>query len=359
MRKILFIAAHRKDRAPNQRFRFEQYFSFLEANGFQCDLSPLISAADDRIFYSKGNYARKILIGIRAWWRRYRDTKRLHAYDIVFVAREAFMTGSTFFEKKFRSSRARMVYDFDDAIWIDVVSANNKALGWLKDAGKTARIIAMADLVFAGNAYLAGYAKKFNSNVAVIPTTIDTEHYRPGPRRENGPVVIGWSGSVSTIEHFEHAVPALQKIKERYGSRISIKVIGDGQYKSEALGILGRPWNFSSELHDLQEIDIGIMPLPDDEWARGKCGLKGLQYMALEIPTIMSPVGVNSEIIQDGINGFLADSEEAWIEKLARLIEQPSLRQRIGAAGRETVVQHYSVISQQSRYLQYFNALLR
>jgi glycosyltransferase involved in cell wall biosynthesis len=111
-------------------------------------------------------------------------------------------------------------------------------------------------------------------------------------------------------------------------------------------------------LNDLQEIDIGIMPLPDDEWARGKCGLKGLQYMALEIPTIMSPVGVNSEIIQNGINGFLADSEESWIENLARLIEQPSLRQRIGVAGRETVVQHYSVISQQSRYLQYFNALL-
>jgi glycosyltransferase involved in cell wall biosynthesis len=359
LKKILFVAAHRKDRAPNQRFRFEQYFAFLQAHGFECELSPLIKAEDDAYFYGRGSYLQKIRIGLKAVSRRMKNILQKNDYDIIFIAREAFMTGSTFFEKQFRRSRAKIVYDFDDAIWINVVSESNRALAWLKDAGKTSKIIGMADLVFAGNAFLASYARKFNSNVVIVPTTIDTDLYTPRYNASKQTVVIGWSGSVSTIEHFQHAIPALQKLKEKFGDRIKIKVIGDGNYRMEALGIQGLPWKHSTELEDLRDIDIGIMPLPDNEWTWGKCGLKGLQYMALEIPTIMSPVGVNKEIILDGVNGFLAESTEDWMNKLSQLIEHEALRVKLGKAGRQTVVEKYSVKSQQENYLHHFNSLLR
>jgi len=128
-------------------------------------------------------------------------------------------------------------------------------------------------------------------------------------------------------------------------------VIGDGRYRQPELGIQGVDWAAATEVRDLSEFDIGVMPLPDDEWARGKCGLKGLQYMALEIPTVMSPVGVNTEIIEDGRNGFLAAREDEWVEKLANLIESAGLRRELGQAARRTVEERYSVHSQRDRYV--------
>jgi glycosyltransferase involved in cell wall biosynthesis len=190
-----------------------------------------------------------------------------------------------------------------------------------------------------------------------MPTTIDTELYIPSYNISSDPIVIGWSGSFTTIEHFSFAIPALKMLKEKYGSKIYIKVIGDGNYRNEELNIIGLPWIESTEVEDLQKIHIGIMPLPDTSWTWGKCGLKGLQYMALEIPTVMSAVGVNKEIIQDGVNGFLATSTDEWVDKISNLIEDGNLRVTLGKAGRKTVVEKFSVISQRDRYKAYFDRL--
>jgi glycosyltransferase involved in cell wall biosynthesis len=286
-----------------------------------------------------------------------RDVVRMNNYDIIFIFREAFMTGSIFFEKFFKKSNAKLVFDFDDAIWLPVVSENNKAFSLFKDAAKTSKIISLCDLVFAGNQYLADYAFQFNKNTVVIPTTIDTELYMPAYQIEKPVITIGWSGSISTLQHFEHALPALRILKEKYREKINIKVIGDPNYIQSELGIRGLRWNAETEVKDLQEIDIGIMPLPNGEWTKGKCGLKGLQYMALEIPTLMSPVGVNTEIINDGVNGFLANNPDEWVNKLSLLIEKPELRLQLGKNGRRTVEERYSVSSQRERYLALFNQL--
>ena len=359
MRKILFIAGHRLDRAPNQRFRFEQYIQFLEEHGFQCVISPLLATAnEDKVFYMPGNYLIKSALGIRLALRRVRDIIRANQFDIIFIAREAFITGSTFFERALSKSRAKIIFDFDDSIWLNVVSKNNRFFSSLKDASKTGRIIKISDKVFAGNDFLANYAKNFNHNIVIIPTTIDTDVYSPAYRVDKPVVTIGWSGSVSTIEHFRFAIPALSAIKRKYGARISIKVIGDSNFSEPSLGIKGIAWSSDTELDDLRAIDIGIMPLPDDEWTWGKCGLKGLQYMALEIPTILSPVGVNLEIIQEGVNGYLAKSTEEWVEKISALIEDPELRIRIGKEGRKTVVAKYSVLSTRESYLRHIEVLL-
>lgn len=361
MPRILFIAAHRPNRSPSQRFRFEQYFSFLRQNGYVYFLSYLISEKNDQLFYKPGSFHSKLYIFFRSALKRRFDVWRCSKFDIVFIQREAFMTGSTYFARQMRKKNVKFVYDFDDAIWHFDVSEGNKNLGWLKNPGKTVKLISMADVVIAGNKYLADYAKHHNENVIIIPTTIDTDYHRKinFSNTPKNKICIGWTGSITTIKHFEHAVPLLKKLKDKYQNKIEIKVIGDVNYTNESIGVKGIEWNSETEIEDLSTIDIGIMPLPNDEWTKGKCGLKGLSYMAMEIPSVMSPVGVNTEIIQDGINGFLADTDEEWIAKLSLLIESQELREKIGKEARKTVIEKYSVESQQQRYLDCFNALLK
>lgn len=359
MPNVLFIASHRAERSPGQRFRFEQYFGHLEKHGFRCDLSSLVEPGDDGFLYKPGHFVQKMRFVRRCISKRRADVARMNDFDIIFISREALMTRSTWFERTFRKSRARIIYDFDDSVWLSNVSDANRRWGWVKDASKTSKLIALADLVFAGNAYLADYACAFNKRVEVVATTIDTEEYLPRTVRPNGPIVIGWSGSITTIRHFRYAVPALRKLKAKYGDRIVFRVVGDGTFRQDELGITGLPWRKDTELDDLRAMDIGIMPLPDDEWARGKCGLKGLQYMALGIPTLMSPVGVNTEIIQHGVNGFLPRSDQEWVELISRLVEDADLRARMGAEARRTVEERYSVKAWRDTYLEHFNNLVK
>lgn len=357
MKKILILCLHRPHRSPSQRFRFEQYLSFLEQKGYSFDFSYLLDARDDKVFYQPGHAFQKAKIVFRSTWKRWSEISKASHYDLIFVQREAFMLGTAYFEKAM-AKKAPLVFDYDDSIWLQNVSEANRRLNFLKDARKTSKIITHAKKVFAGNQYLADYARQFNSNVVIVPTTIDTSVYkRVSVKPEGSRVCIGWSGSFSTIQHFSLAIPVLKKIKDKFGDKVYFKIIGDGNYYCKELETSGVPWVASTELEDLSEIDIGIMPLPDDEWAKGKCGLKGLQYMALSIPTLMSPVGVNKDIIQHGTNGYLPNNDKEWVEILTALVESAELRKFIGDQGRNTVVDKFSVEAWKERYLQLFNEL--
>ncbi|MBI2966901.1 MAG: glycosyltransferase family 4 protein [Bacteroidetes bacterium] len=359
MRKILFIASHRKDRAPGQRFRFEQYIPLLQSRGFHCDISFILNEHDDKIFYSQGKYFGKFFILLKGGYHRLRDVFHANRYDIIFIFREAFVARTTWFERQFRNSRAKIIYDFDDAIWHLDISDANKHFHWLKNPGKTAELISISDMVFCGNDYLRNFAIPYNQNVKVVPSTVDTDYFRklPGPS-PGSPVCIGWSGSMTTTKHFELAIPALLRIKEIYSHKVTFRVIGDPSYKYPELNLFGIPWTMENELQDISAFHIGIMPLPDDEWSKGKCGMKALLYMAMEIPAVVSPVGVNREIISDGKNGFLATTTDEWVEKLRLLIDSGDLRIRLGKSGRNTVDEKYSFHSQKEKYLQYFNEVL-
>lgn len=355
-RKVLILTNHRKDRSPGQRFRFEQYLKTLEAQGCEITFSILLNEKDDRIFYSKGHYFSKALILIKTFLKRFFQIFTIQRYDVVLIFREAYFTGTTFFEKAYRKfSKAKFIFDFDDSIWIEAESIANKKFTWLKNSNKTSTIIALCDCITPGNEFLKQYASQFNKNVVIVPTTIDLEEYKRMDTNKNpDKICIGWSGSFSTIEHFETVVDALIEVKKIVGTKVYFKVIGDANYRNKELEITGLGWSKKDEIKELSEIDIGIMPLPDNDWAKGKCGLKGLQYMALSIPTIMSPVGVNSDIIQDGVNGFLASTKEEWVKKITQLVESPSLRETIGHAGYKTVLDNYSVEANKEKYIKNF-----
>lgn len=360
MPKILFIGTHRLNRSPSQRFRFEQYLYLLEQHGINYEISPLLSEKDDLIYYSKGNYLKKIEILIKSFNKRNKDALRAYHYDIIFIQREAFVVGPAYFERLLKKTGKKIIFDFDDAIWLKNVSEANKRFAWIKFPSKISNIISLSDVVIAGNDYLANYASKYNSNIKVIPTTIDTNYHKRSITRERkNQVCIGWTGSHTTIQYLDYLIPTLKKIKRKYGDKIYFKIIGDSNFSNEELGIQGVKWNLSDEIDQLSEIDIGIMPLPENNWTLGKCGLKGLQYMALEIPTILSSVGENCKIITDGVNGFLAKSENEWIDKLSFLIESPDTRRDMGIKARKTVVDYYSVNSQKENYIRIFKELLK
>ena len=355
MKKILFIAPHRKGRSPGQRFRFEQYMNYLQINGYTCDLSYLISESDDKYFYRKKHILRKLFIFIKCIFIRIKDVIKAKQYDIIFIYREALFTRSTIFEYLFSRRCKHVFFDFDDAIFLLDVSEANRSLRWLKSPAKINKIMRYADTTIVGNRYLYDYAVQYAKHVEIFPTTLDLNTIKIYPHLPQAKVCIGWIGSTTTIKHIRWALPILRAIYHQYGDRVYFKIIADVQLQADDLPIENVKWQQDTESQQLSSFDIGIMPLPDDQWSRGKCGFKGLQCMAYGVPVVMSPVGVNTQIIQDGVNGFLADTEQEWVEKISLLIENPDMRDRIGKEGRLTVEQKYSFQALKDIYLNYFN----
>ncbi|MGZ4098340.1 MAG: glycosyltransferase family 4 protein [Bacteroidia bacterium] len=355
MPSVLILCAHRPHRSPSQRYRFEQYLPFLEGNGFTFTWSYLLNEENDKLFYSHGNVFTKARILFKTLLIRNKDVKRFKDFDIVFIQREASFIGSSFYEKKARESGAKVIFDFDDSIWLADTSPGNRKWQWIKRPEKFFDNIKYASAVIAGNEYLASKARLVNSNTFVIPTTIDTDHHVPKPQLRNKDVVtIGWSGSLTTIKHFELLLPVLTRINEKYQGKVHFKIIGEKNYFNPLLTIEAIAWSEETEVDQLNSLDIGIMPLENDEWAMGKCGLKGLSYMACEVTAVMSNVGVNREIIEDGVNGFLASNSDEWFEILSHLIENKELRLKLGKAGRQTVIEKYSFLANKNKYLEVF-----
>ena len=354
-KKILFISPYPKGIGPSQRFRFEQYLEFLSTT-FECEQKTFWDQKAWAVLFREGHFIQKIYYLLRAFFKRTILLFSIYRYDIVFIHREVAHVGPPIFEwimaKVFRK---KIIYDFDDAIWKLNYSQKNPWVKYFKAPWKVAKICQWANLVCCGNKYLADYAGQFNTNVNLIPTTIDT-NYHTKRQVANSTLTIGWTGTLTTLKHIDIILPALQKLEKKYSFKF--RVIANDKPNLDLQSLEYVEWNKNSEIEDLSTIDIGLMPLPDEEWEKGKCGFKGLQYMALEIPTVMSPVGVNSEIIEDGKNGFLASTEEEWIEKITRLIASKELRKKLGKAGRKTVLERYSVEANKQKYLDLFNSVL-
>jgi glycosyltransferase involved in cell wall biosynthesis len=356
--RVLALMPALYDTSPGQRYRLEQWEPLLRERGVDITFASFEDEDLHALLYKRGMMGKKLRLVTRGLGRRLSLVRKAKQYDLVYILREAALLGPPVFERLIAQSGVPVVFDFDDAIFVSYRSPSNGYLSYLKFASKTKTICRIASHVMVGNPYLAEYALQVNDRVTVIPTTIDTEKYRVPERREKtGPPVIGWTGSYSTVQHLDTMRGALKKLAEKEPFRL--RVIGTPSYECAPVDVEAMPWRAETELEDLSEIDIGMMPLPDDRWSKGKCGLKALQFMALGIPTICSPVGVNTDIIQDDQNGFIAGTEDEWVEKLSRLLRSAELRRRLGDAGRATVEEQYSAITQTPRVYEIFKSVLR
>lgn len=355
--KILFLVPYPKGVAPSQRFRFEQYLDIVGHRNWSYRYQSFFSLSDWQNLYTTGHLLRKIFTLAKGYAKRFFILFNMQGVPIVFIHRELAPFGPPFFEWVIaKVLRKKIIYDFDDAIWLTDKQEGRveKVLRW---RSKVKPICRWSYRVSCGNEYLAAYAKKFNARVTVNPTTIDTESVHDPALFPNNPitdkVVIGWTGSHSTLKYLELIVPVIQKLQALFAT-VDFLVIANQKPNLNLSRLTFIKWKKETEAADLSRIDIGVMPLPDDEWTRGKCGFKALQYMAMQIPCVASPVGVNTKIIDHGRNGFLATQEAEWFACLEQLIRNPSLRQTLGKAGREKVTAHYSVASNTDRFLSLF-----
>jgi glycosyltransferase involved in cell wall biosynthesis len=291
---------------------------------------------------------------VRSFLKRFLLLFTLYKYDFVFIHREASHIGPPIFEfliaKVFRKEYN---YDFDDAIWLPNYSETNARFHRLKAYWKVRYCIKWAVSISAGNDYLANYARKFNTNVQIIPTTIDTEnHHNLQTNYHQEKLVVGWTGTHTTMRYLDFIVPVIKELEQKYDFEFLVISNEAPAYHLKSLRFL--KWKRETEITDLARISIGVMPLEMDIWSEGKCGFKGLQYMSLGIPALMSPVGVNTQIVSHGENGYLPVKLEDWRVQLELLLTDVDLRKKIGEAGKKTINERYSVLSNQSNYLSLF-----
>lgn len=331
--KVLFLTEGRD--VPAGRFRVEQLVPSLEKAGIRC----YVSRAFPPKYYLPAWHRKKYVGRLAALFYlalktadRFLAVLRAPFYDAVFLQRGLLpWPDRPVLERLLRSLSKKLIFDFDDAIYVNAPA-------------KTAAAAGMSDLVIAGNGYLKTYALKYNPRVEVVPSCVDTGVYTPGRAAGGDRATIGWMGSSSEMKNLAAAGNGLADAVAE--GEAELFLVSDLLPPLPFLtGVRPRykKWTAASELEDLRAFDVGIMPLEDTEVARGKCGFKLLLCMSCGVPVIASPVGANRDIVKDGENGFLASSAAEWKEKLTALIRDPGLRRRIGAAGRLTVEARYSV----------------
>lgn len=339
--------------AAGTRQRFVQFVPFLSEHGIEVEIAPLLQDSHLEAF----NLGRRRGLGAPvAYMKRLALLLSRRDYDLLWVHFELFPYLPGWAERLAGLSGKPVVYDYDDAIF-HMYDSNPSAAVRRLLGRKLEGMLSRAAAVVCGNRYIQTYAERFCPNTVVIPTVVDTDVYLPAraEARQSAAPLVGWIGSPSTWVNVEPVVPAVVAALAPFGGRF--RAVGAGAAAGPRPGLEFAEWNQATEVDELQRLDIGIMPLIDRPFQNGKCGYKLIQYMACGVPVVASPVGVNSEIVAHGENGFLASTEEEWAEALLRLLSDADLRRRMGEAGRRRVEQRYSLQVQQPRLLALFRSV--
>lgn len=336
--RILALVPYPQATAPSQRYRLELWSRYFQGEWV---FAPFLDPRMWQILYGGGHLFEKIARTGSAFLRRIRQLIEARSFDLILLHREAALVGPPVLEWVAGKIGVPLVYDFDDAIYLPRSSPANRSLGAFKSLKAVSVACRAADLVIAGNAHLRDYARQWNRNVEVVPSVVDTDRYRPRPERADPrPPVVGWSGTHTVLPYLEIARGPLERLSREGAFRF--RLIGPGTFPLNGSPTESVPWRLQTEVEDLQGLDVGLMPVPDDAWGRGKCGMKAILYGGIGIPTVCSPVGVNREIVVDGETGFFADSPAQWESCLRRLARDPRLRSQMGRAARKRVEERYS-----------------
>ncbi|HEY3275924.1 MAG TPA: glycosyltransferase family 4 protein [Syntrophorhabdaceae bacterium] len=327
MRILFFIQGH--DVAAS-RLRVLQYIPFLNGAGVETEVCEFPRGA-------RG-------------WRSLMPAIR--SADVIFVQRKRLPLSALLFLKKLGK---KIVYDFDDAVMFKNSLAKNPYS--LRRRMSFKRMLKYTDLVIAGNAFLKEEAQKYHRRVVVLPTPIDGDRYREKTYEENAAVRIGWIGDHGSIHYMESYKDVWEALGRKYGAKVELALICDTFIDTKDIKTIKIPWTLNDEVDELCRLDIGVMPLFDDLWSRGKCGFKIIQYMGVGAPVVCTPVGINRDVVEDGVNGFRAGSIEEWGQKLSLLIEDPGLRERMGRAGRTRIMEGYTVSACAPRLFEWVKGL--
>nr|NUR37918.1 glycosyltransferase [Sphingomonas sp.] len=311
-----------------------------------------------KLLYEPGHVTKKGWWTLRDFVRRASVLRRARNYDGVVIHREAALIGPAIYERLLARTGTPIIYDFDDAIWLQQPE-HRSMLSPLRFQRKTKAICRLAKAVTVGNPFLAAFARKHNSSVTIVPSTIELDDYPAVAEPANqDQFVVCWTGTRTTLAHFEHAREALESLARQL--RLVVKVICSEPPERPIAGAEMRfvPWSAATEAQDVGDCHVGIMPLPDNEFTRGKSGMKALQYMATGRPVVASPVGVNSQLVRPGENGFLAANSQEFVQALSALAASRDLRARLGAAARGLIEHEYSAAAGAGRFAAVVNALV-
>lgn len=362
--KVLALIPYPIDKGPSQRFRLEVFLPYTDSADIHFELEPFYSERAYGLLYAKGKVRSKAWSIFLSYLRRYSLLFKVHRYDAIYIQREIGPLGFPVMAWLLRYVfRTPYVYDFDDAIWLPNYSTNNARFHRLKMYRKTKYFVKWSSVCSAGNQFLADFALQFNPNVCILPTVVDTEQYhnpalvRPEKNGDQSPV-IGWTGTHSTMKYLESLFPIFRELEESYD--FELLVISNAPPSEQLKSLRYIHWEQGSEIEDLMKMDLGVMPLDvhvEEAFSKGKCGFKLIQYLSLGIPALASDIGVNSQIIEHGKNGFLCPDPESWKERLEEFLKDPIKYKSMGARGRKTIEANFSVKANLELFLDLFRNL--
>lgn len=353
--KVAFLCPYGFGVAPGQRFRVELFLNYIEEY-IDAKCFYFLSDSTTKILYKKGQIFRKGIGVCLGYFRRLLSLNEIRTYDYIFIFREAAPLGPPVFEYILsKILKKRIIYDFDDAIWLSNTTSENSLISFLKCHDKVSRICDYSYKVSCGNRFLKAYADEYCKETRYIPTIVDTvnSHKPPIPKPTSKMPIVGWTGTHSTLKYLKPLERVLREIEQDY--QFEFVVIADKDPMFELSNYRFVKWTQESEIADLSQLDIGLMPLVDSDWCKGKCGFKAIQYMSLGIATIASNVGVSDTIIDDGENGFLCLTEDDWRKSLSILLGDNELRQNIGREARKKIVDKFSLRSLLPDYYELFD----
>ncbi|RAW44720.1 glycosyltransferase family 1 protein [Halorubrum sp. 48-1-W] len=333
----LFLTKY-DQKGASSRYRALKYFPILEENGIKCSYRPLFTDEYLVELFEEGYRSKKRVIS--SYLRRFKHMIGLRSYDILILENEFFPYLPSVFEKLLGYIDIPYIVDIDDAIFHKYDHSDNifirSILGQKIDV-----VMRNSEMVIAGNEYLASRARQAGApSTEIIPTVIDLNQYPAEPPEQNEDTfVIGWIGSPSTSHYVEEISDVLRQVADR--RQIEVRLIGSGDVSLPDVPHEVREWSEESEIDDLRDIDVGIMPLDDTPWTRGKCGFKLIQYMGTWKPVVASPVGINRDLVDNGVNGYLANSKAKWVNSLLDICDNPEKRNTMGVNGRNIVENKY------------------
>lgn len=342
--KVLFLTRYPESGASS-RYRVYQYLPHLESLGIECQVSPFMSESMYRAAFEPGGHFKKFGQASVATIRRLSWLFRANRFDLLFLQRECLPFGGAWMESIFPRYRPT-IFDLDDALFISKPSRFNKVATFFRNPNKYFDIFRKVDCVLAGNSWLAKQAAEYCDDARAFHVAEDTNRIpmRPPHNNDDG-VTLGWLGSKSTEKYLELIREPLESLTREFDG-LRLKVVGGGDFRSDSIEVVHRPWKLDTEIAELCSFDIGLMPLPNEPWSQGKSGGKARTYMAAGVPPVATAIGYNRELIATPSLGRLIDSDSEWISALRELIAKPGLRQEIGECARMHVEKFFAVQSQ-------------